>query len=176
MKYAILLLALVAGLLMPDLVRADDFSAGDTAWMLTASALVLFMLLPGLSLFYGGLVGNKNVLSILMQCFTIACTMSLLWFFVGYSLAFSGDGKWIGNLDKAFMAGVTVDSMTGTIPESVFIVFQMTFIMITPALFVGGFAERINFGPMLVFSILWALLVYVPVCHWVWGGGWLGQM
>lgn len=176
MKYAIPLLALVAGLLMPDLVRADDFSAGDTAWMLTASALVLFMLLPGLSLFYGGLVGNKNVLSILMQCFTIACTMSLLWFFVGYSLAFSGDGKWIGNLDKAFMAGVSVDSMTGTIPESVFIVFQMTFIMITPALFVGGFAERINFGPMLVFSILWALLVYVPVCHWVWGGGWLGQM
>lgn len=176
MKYAIPLLVLATGLLMPDAVQADDFSAGDTAWMLTASALVLLMLLPGLSLFYAGLVGNKNVLSILMQCFTIACTMSLLWFVVGYSLAFSGDGKWIGNLDKAFMAGVTVDSMSGTIPESVFIVFQMTFIMITPALFVGGFAERINFGPMLVFSILWALLVYVPVCHWVWGGGWLGQM
>jgi Amt family ammonium transporter len=176
MKYAIPLLALVVGLWMPDVVQADDFSAGDTAWMLTASALVLFMLLPGLSLFYGGLVRNKNVLSILMQCFTIACAMSLLWFVVGYSLAFSGDGKWIGNLDKAFLAGVTADSMTGTIPESVFIVFQMTFIMITPALFVGGFAERINFGPMLVFSILWSLLVYVPVCHWVWGGGWLGQL
>ncbi len=174
--YAISLLVLVVGLWMPDVVQADDFSAGDTAWMLTASALVLFMLLPGLSLFYGGLVRNKNVLSILMQCFTIACAMSLLWFVVGYSLAFSGDGKWIGNLDKAFLAGVTADSMTGTIPESVFIVFQMTFIMITPALFVGGFAERINFGPMFVFSILWSLLVYVPVCHWVWGGGWLGQM
>ena len=176
MMYAISLLVLVVGLWMPDVVQADDFSAGDTAWMLTASALVLFMLLPGLSLFYGGLVRNKNVLSILMQCFTIACAMSLLWFVVGYSLAFSGDGKWIGNLDKAFLAGVTADSMTGTIPESVFIVFQMTFIMITPALFVGGFAERINFGPMFVFSILWSLLVYVPVCHWVWGGGWLGQM
>ena len=176
MTYAISLLVLVVGLWMPDVVQADDFSAGDTAWMLTASALVLFMLLPGLSLFYGGLVRNKNVLSILMQCFTIACAMSLLWFVVGYSLAFSGDGKWIGNLDKAFLAGVTADSMTGTIPESVFIVFQMTFIMITPALFVGGFAERINFGPMFVFSILWSLLVYVPVCHWVWGGGWLGQM
>jgi len=161
--------------LMPAVAIADELNSGDTAWMLTASALVLLMLLPGLSLFYAGLVRSKNVLSILMQCFTIACAMSLLWFVVGYSLAFSGDGAWIGNLDKAFLKGVTVDSMSGSIPESVFVVFQMTFIMITPALFVGGFAERMNFAAMLVFSILWSLIVYVPICHWVWGGGWLAQ-
>ena len=110
-----------------------------------------------------------------MQCFAIACAMSLLWFAVGYSLAFSGDGDWIGNLDKAFLKGVTFDSVSGTIPESVFVVFQMTFIMITPALFVGGFAERMNFAAMLVFSLLWSLIVYIPVCHWVWGGGWLAD-
>lgn len=161
--------------LLPAVAIADELNSGDTAWMLTASALVLFMLLPGLSLFYAGLVRSKNVLSILMQCFTIACAMSLLWFVAGYSLAFSGDGAWIGNLDKAFLRGVTVDSMSGSIPESVFVVFQMTFIMITPALFVGGFAERMNFAAMLVFSILWSLIVYVPVCHWVWGGGWLAE-
>ncbi|MCL4138565.1 UNVERIFIED_CONTAM: hypothetical protein GTU68_036361 [Idotea baltica] len=144
--------------------------------MLTASALVLLMTLPGLALFYGGLVRSRNVLSILMQCFTIACVMSLLWFVVGYSLAFSGDGKFIGNLDKAFLNGVSFDSVSGTIPESVFVVFQMTFIMITPALFIGGFAERVNFSAMFIYSILWSLFVYIPVCHWVWGGGWLGQM
>jgi len=154
---------------------AQELDTGDTAWMLTSSALVLFMLLPGLSLFYAGLVRSKNVLSVLMQCFTIACAMSLVWFAVGYSLAFSGDGNYIGNLDKAFLAGVTVDSMNGSIPESVFIVFQMTFIMITPALFVGGFAERMNFAPMLIFSVLWGLIVYVPITHWVWGGGWLAD-
>lgn len=163
-------------LMLPSVAMAQEINSGDTAWMLTASALVLFMLLPGLSLFYGGLVRSKNVLSILMQCFSIACAMSLLWFVVGYSLAFSGDGAYLGNLDKAFLSGVTFDSVSGTIPESVFVVFQMTFIMITPALFVGGFAERMNFGPMFVFSILWSLLVYIPVCHWVWGGGWLSQM
>ena len=160
---------------LPIVAFANELDRGDTAWMLTSSALVLFMLLPGLSLFYAGLVRSKNVLSVLMQCFTIACAMSLLWFAVGYSLAFSGDGAWIGNLDKAFLKGVTVDSLNGSIPESVFIVFQMTFIMITPALFVGGFAERMNFGSMLVFSLLWGLLVYAPICHWVWGGGWLAQ-
>ena len=139
------LLALGLGsLLLPISAMADQLDTGDTAWMLTASALVLFMLLPGLSLFYAGLVRSKNVLSVLMQCFSIACAMSLLWFICGYSLAFSGDGDWIGNLDKAFLAGVTMDSMSGTVPEPVFIVFQMTFIMITPALFVGGFAERMN--------------------------------
>ena len=163
---------------LPSLCMADELNRADTAWMLTASALVLFMLLPGLSLFYAGLVRSKNVLSVLMQCFTIACAMSLLWFVAGYSLAF-GDGgelnKWIGSLDNAFLKGVTFTAMSGSIPESVFVVFQMTFIMITPALFVGGFAERMNFGPMLVFSILWSLLVYIPVCHWVWGGGWLAD-
>jgi len=157
------------------MANANQIDTGDTAWMLTSSALVLFMLLPGLSLFYGGLVRSKNVLSILMQCFAIACAMSLLWFAVGYSLAFSGDGDWIGNLDKAFLKGVTFDSVSGTIPESVFVVFQMTFIMITPALFVGGFAERMNFAAMFVFSLLWSLIVYIPVCHWVWGGGWLAD-
>ncbi|MGH1540590.1 MAG: ammonium transporter [Arenicella sp.] len=162
-------------LLIPGTAFADELNRGDTAWMLTSSALVLFMLLPGLSLFYGGLVRSKNILSVLMQCFTIACAMSLLWFVVGYSLAFSGDGDWIGNLDKAFLNGVTLTSMSGSIPESVFVVFQMTFIMITPALFVGGFAERMNFGPMLIFSVIWSLVVYIPVCHWVWGGGWLAD-
>ena len=175
MKVREFLLRFLGFALLPSMAMADELSAGDTAWMLTASALVLFMLLPGLSLFYAGLVRSRNVLSILMQCFTIACAMSLLWFAVGYSLAFSGNGAWIGNLDKAFLSGVTVDSMTGSIPESVFVVFQMTFIMITPALFVGGFAERMNFSAMSVFSILWSLIVYVPVCHWVWGGGWLAE-
>jgi Amt family ammonium transporter len=141
--------------------------------MLTSSALVLFMLLPGLSLFYAGLVRSKNVLSVLMQCFAIACAMSLLWFAVGYSLVFSGEGAWIGNLDKAFLAGVTYNSMTGTIPESVFVVVQMTFIKVNPARFVGGFSERMNFTAMFIFSVLWGLLVYIPVAHWVWGGGWL---
>ena len=173
-NYKLLAMALVV-LLLPMMANANQIDTGDTAWMLTSSALVLFMLLPGLSLFYGGLVRSKNVLSILMQCFAIACAMSLLWFAVGYSLAFSGDGDWIGNLDKAFLKGVTFDSVSGTIPESVFVVFQMTFIMITPALFVGGFAERMNFAAMLVFSLLWSLIVYIPVCHWVWGGGWLAD-
>ena len=176
MKICRLLTMALAVLLLPTLAHANEINSGDTAWMLTASALVLLMTLPGLSLFYGGLVRSRNVLSILMQCFTIACVMSLLWFAVGYSLAFSGDGKFIGNLDKAFLNGVTFDSVSGTIPESVFVIFQMTFIMITPALFVGGFAERINFSAMFIYSILWALLVYIPICHWVWGGGWLGQM
>ncbi len=175
MKLRALLATALAFTAMPMSAMADQLDTGDTAWMLTSSALVLFMLLPGLSLFYAGLVRTKNVLSVLMQCFTIACAMSLLWFAVGYSLAFSGDGALIGNLDKAFLSGVTFDSMNGTIPESVFVVFQMTFIMITPALFVGGFAERMNFAAMLIFSVLWGLLVYVPVTHWVWGGGWLAE-
>lgn len=175
MKSHSFLIAALVALLTPAVAFADELNAADTAWMLTASALVLIMTLPGLSLFYGGLVRGRNVLSVLMQCFTISCVMSLLWFVVGYSLAFSGDGAFIGNLDKAFLNGVTTGSLSGTIPESVFIVFQMTFIMITPALFVGGFAERMNFSAMLIYSILWSLLVYIPVCHWVWGGGWLAQ-
>lgn len=175
MKFRTMLVSVLASLALPSIALAQELDTGDTAWMLTSSALVLFMLLPGLSLFYAGLVRTKNVLSVLMQCFAIACVMSLLWFAVGYSLVFSGDGAWIGNLDKAFLSGVTFDSMVGTIPESVFVVFQMTFIMITPALFVGGFAERMNFAAMLMFSVFWGLIVYVPVTHWVWGGGWLAE-
>ena len=169
-------IALLAVLCMPSFAAAQELDRADTAWMLTSSALVLFMLLPGLSLFYAGLVRTKNVLSVLMQCFTLACVMSLVWFVAGYSLAFSGEGAFIGNLDKAFLNGVTFDSLSGSIPESVFVVFQMTFIMITPALFVGGFAERMNFAAMVLFSVLWGLVVYVPVTHWVWGGGWLADM
>jgi Amt family ammonium transporter len=151
---------------------------GDTAWILTSTALVLFMTLPGLALFYGGLVRSRNVLSVLMQCFAICCAVSLLWVAVGYSLAFSDPAVegFIGGLSKAFLAGVGVDSVSGTIPESVWIMFQMTFAIITPALVVGAFAERMRFAAMLWFSILWTLVVYVPVTHWVWGGGWLSAM
>ncbi len=149
---------------------------GNTAWVLTSTALVLFMTLPGLSLFYGGLVRSRNVLSILMQCFAITCLVSLLWFAYAYSLAFGAGNDWIGGLDKAFMAGVEEDSLTGDIPETVFSMFQLTFAIITPALVVGAFAERMKFSAMLLFSALWLTLVYAPVVHWVWGGGWLGQM
>ena len=149
---------------------------GNTAWVLTSTALVLFMTLPGLSLFYGGLVRSRNVLSILMQCFAITCLVSLLWFAYAYSLAFGVGNDWIGGLDKMFMAGVEEDSLTGDIPETVFAMFQMTFAIITPALVVGAFAERMKFSAMLLFSALWLTLVYAPVTHWVWGGGWLGQM
>ena len=174
--------ALVGGLaltFLPLVAGAQELDTGDTAWMLTSSALVLFMLLPGLSLFYAGLVRSKNTLSVVMQCFAIACVASLIWFVVGYSLAFSDGGSmnwFIGGTSKAFLSGVTFDTLSGTIPESVFIVFQMTFVMITPALFVGGFAERIRFGGMLLFTILWIFAVYLPLCHWVWGGGWLSEL
>jgi Amt family ammonium transporter len=155
--------------------------SGDTAWLLTSTALVLFMTLPGLALFYGGLVRSKNVLSVLMQCFAIACAASLLWVVFVYGLAFGDGGAlngWLGGLDMAFMAGVTPDAIhAGTgIPEAVFIMFQLTFAVITPALIVGGFAERMRFSAMLWFSVLWLVFVYAPVCHWVWGGGWLAQM
>lgn len=159
---------------------AGELSAADTAWMLTATALVLFMTLPGLSLFYGGLVRVRNVLSVLMQCFALTALMSLLWFVIGYSLAFgSGDveqGAWIGDLGNVFLAGVTQDGVAGSIPDTLFVMFQMTFAVITPALIVGGFAERMRFSAMLVFSAAWLVLVYAPICHWVWGGGWLGEM
>jgi len=157
---------------------ADGLDSGDTAWMLTSTALVLFMTLPGLALFYSGLVGNRNVLSVMMQCFAIACSASVLWMIVGYTLTF-GEGSLLGGLTgglgQSFLAGVTADSMSGTIPESVFVMFQMTFAIITPALIVGAFAERIRFSAMLLFCMLWLLLVYVPVAHWVWGGGWLAE-
>jgi Amt family ammonium transporter len=168
----------IACLLLPSLALADELNGADTAWILTSTALVLFMTIPGLALFYAGLVRSKNVLSVLMQCFAITCLASLLWFAYGYGLAF-GDGgsmnRWIGGLDL-FMSNVGRDSLSGTIPETVFVMFQMTFAIITPALVVGGFAERMKFSAMLLFSALWLTLVYLPVCHWVWGGGWLGDL
>ena len=149
---------------------------GDTAWLLTASVLVLFMTLPGLALFYGGLVRAKNVLSVLMQCFSIACLVSVLWLIMVYSFAFSGGGAYFGNLDKAFLKGVGVDALSGTIPETVFVMFQLTFAIITPALIVGAFAERMKFSAMFLFSGIWVVIVYAPIAHWVWGGGWLQKM
>jgi Amt family ammonium transporter len=165
--------------MFPSLALADGLDTGDTAWILTATALVLFMTIPGLSLFYGGLVRSKNVLSVLMQCFAITCAVSLVWLICGYSLAFSDGGSmnaWIGGLDHAFFAGIGKDTLEGTLPKSLHGLFQMTFAIITPALIVGAFAERMRFGPMLAFSVLWLLGVYVPVCHWVWGGGWLADL
>ena len=166
----------VAGALLaaPAIALADELNSGDTAWMITATALVLFMTIPGLSLFYAGMVRSKNVLSVFMQCFAITGLMSILWAFYGYSLAFGEGNAFVGGLGKAFLSGVTVDAMSGTIPETVFMTFQMTFAVITPALIVGAFAERMKFSAMLVFMALWLTLVYAPVCHWVWGGGWLG--
>jgi Amt family ammonium transporter len=156
-------------------ISADEINSGDTSWILTSTALVLFMTLPGLALFYGGLVRSKNVLSVLMQCFTIACLISVCWVVYGYSLAFKGDGAFIGDLSALFLNGVERDSMSGTLPESVFITFQMTFAIITPALVVGAFAERMKFSAMCLFSVAWFTLVYLPACHMVWGGGYLGS-
>ena len=165
-------------LVMPTLVMADDLSAGDTAWMLTSTVLVLFMTLPGLALFYSGLVRAKNVLSVLMQCFAVACVASILWMLVVYGLAF-GDGGQLNQIigsGKIFMSGIDLDSLSGSIPETVFFMFQMTFAIITPALIIGAFAERMRFSAVLWFSALWLILVYAPVCHWVWGGGWLAEL
>ena len=156
--------------------QAQKLDTGNTAWILTSTALVLFMTLPGLSLFYGGLVRAKNVLSVLMQCFTIACAVSIVWLVVGYSLVFEAGNAFIGGLGKAFFAGVGVDSLSGNIPETVFAMFQLTFAIITPALIVGSFAERMRFSALLIFSVVWVVVVYAPVAHWVWGGGWLGAM
>jgi Amt family ammonium transporter len=166
---------------MSGFARAETvatLNAGDTAWLITATALVLFMTLPGLALFYAGLVRSKNVLSILVQCFGITCVVSLLWLVAAYGLAFGDGGSaqgLIGSLDKAFFRGVGRDALTGSIPETVFAMFQLTFAIITPALVIGGFAERMRFSAVLWFSILWLLLVYVPIAHWVWGGGWLAK-
>jgi Amt family ammonium transporter len=153
-------------------------NAGDTAWLLTATALVLFMTLPALALFYAGLVRASNVLSVLMHCFAIACLASVLWLVCAYSLAFAPGTPWIGSLSKAFLSGVGRQSLApGTnIPETVFFMFQMTFAIITPALIVGAFVERMKFESVLLFSGLWLLVVYAPVAHWVWGGGWLNAM
>ena len=168
----------VGVLLLPSIGFADELNSGDTAWMITATVLVLFMTIPGLSLFYAGMVRSKNVLSVLMQCFAITGLMSILWALYLYSLAFSDGGSvnaFVGGLDKAFLSGVTVDAMSGTIPETVFMTFQMTFAIITPALIVGAFAERMKFSALLIFMSLWVTICYAPVCHWVWGGGWLGE-
>ena len=161
----------------PLVAGAQELNAGDSAWILTSSALVLFMTLPGLALFYGGLVRTKNVLSVLMQCFAICCMVSVLWLMFLYSLAFGEGGPLIGGLGKAFFIGVEEASMSGTIPETAFAMFQMTFAIITPALVVGAFAERMKFSAMLLFSALWVTLVYAPVCHWVWASdGWLFKL
>lgn len=162
----------------PAFAEEAKLDTGDTAWMLTSTALVLMMTIPGLALFYGGMVRKKNVLAMTMQSFAIACLSTVLWMIVGYSIAF-GDGgglnAFFGGFDKAFLSGLTVDALSGTIPESVFMTFQMTFAIITPALITGAFADRMKFGSMLTFSGLWMVLIYAPVCHWVWGGGFLAD-
>ncbi len=173
------LLGLALLLLMPTMAHAEGLDGANTAWILTATTLVLFMTLPGLSLFYSGLVRSRNVLSVLMQCFAIACAASLVWIICGYSLAFTDGGganNLIGGWSQVLLGNLSEDSLSGDIPESVFVMFQMTFAIITPALIIGAFAERVKFSSMLVFSMLWLLVVYVPITHWVWGGGWLGQM
>ena len=164
------LFAVFMAVIMPTNAFAA-VDSGDTAWILSATALVLFMTLPGLALFYAGLVQSKNVVSVLMHHFAVACLMSVLWVVAGYSLAFSGDGAWVGDLSNLFMGAVTVESVSGTIPESLFGAFQMTFAVITPALIIGAYVERIKFSAVLIFSSLWLLVVYAPVTHWVWGGG-----
>jgi len=165
-------------LLLPSLVFADDgqLNGANTGWILASTALVLLMTLPGLALFYGGLVRKKNVLSILMQCFAIGSISSILWLIVGYSLAFGEGNGFIGDFSKVMMNGITKETLAGDIPESLFMLFQMTFAVITPALIIGGFAERMKFSSVLLFSGLWMLAVYAPVTHWVWGGGWLSKM
>jgi len=165
----------------PFAVAAEPpkLDAANTAWMLTASVLVLFMTLPGLALFYAGLVRMKNVLSVLMQCFAITCIVTLAWVVVGYSVAFGDAGTlnaWYGGFGKSFLSGIEVKTVKGSIPETVFAMYQLTFAIITPALVIGAFAERVKFSGMLMFSLLWLLLVYCPVAHWVWGDGWLQQM
>ena len=171
---------LLSGLLMlPVAASAAELNQANTAWILTSTALVLFMTIPGLSLFYAGLVRSKNVLSVLMQCFAITCVVSILWLAGVYSFIFANGGdlqKFIGGASKVFLPGIGTGSMTGNIPESVYFMFQMTFAIISPALIVGAFAERMKFSAMLWFSSLWLIIVYMPVCHWIWGGGWLADL
>jgi Amt family ammonium transporter len=161
----------------PAVEEVSSLDSGNTAWMLTATALVLFMTLPGLALFYGGLVQSKNVLSVLMHCFAIACLASIIWFTVGYSLALTpgNEDGWIGGQAAFFLQNLSIDSLNGDHPETVWIMFQMTFAIITPGLIVGAFVERIKFSSVLLFSALWLVVVYCPVCYWVWGGGWLAE-
>ena len=174
-KYALTALFLC----LPSLGLADELSGANTSWILTSTALVLFMTIPGLSLFYAGLVRSKNVLSVLMQCFAITCLASITWVVFGYSMSFSDGGsfnQWMGSITQnLFLSDVSRSSMSGDIPETLFVMFQMTFAVITPALVIGGFAERMKFSAVLWFTILWLAVVYFPVCHWVWGGGWLSD-
>jgi Amt family ammonium transporter len=174
MKKALSAVVALAAALSPALAAAQEIDTGATAWLLTATALVLLMTLPGLALFYGGLVRTRNVLSVLMQCFALCCIVSLLWVAFGYSAAFAPGSGFLGGLSKAWLRGVEVDSVSGAIPETVFVMFQLTFAVITPALIIGGFAERMRFSAMLWFSVLWLVVVYIPVTHWVWASdGWL---
>ena len=169
-----LLLTLLAS--MPIGAFGADLNGANTSWILTSTVLVLFMTLPGLALFYGGLVRAKNILSILMQCFAIAGIVSVLWLVAGYSIAFAEGNAYFGGLSKFMLSGVTQGSLSGDIPESLFVLFQMTFAIITPALIIGGFAERMKFSAVLLFSAIWIIVVYAPITHWVWGGGWLAEM
>lgn len=175
--YRLAALSLIT-LLLPSVSGAEEatLNGANTAWILTSTALVLFMTLPGLALFYGGLVRSKNVLSILMQCFAISGVATLVWLVIGYSLAFSDGNAFIGGLSKFMFSGVMENSLAGDLPEPLFAMFQMTFAIITPALIIGAFAERIKFSAVLLFTTLWLIVVYAPITHWVWGGGWLQQM
>ena len=174
MPYLIVILLMFAS---PALAQdaVDVLDSGDTAWMLTSTALVLLMTIPGVALFYGGMVRKKNVLGVVMQSFAITCLVTILWTVIGYSLAFSEGSAYVGGFDRLFLKGMTVDSMSGTIPESVFMTFQMTFAIITPALIAGAIAERMRFSALLWFVGLWSIVVYAPIAHWVWGGGFLGN-
>jgi Amt family ammonium transporter len=169
---------LALGAATPALAQDAKLDTGNTAWMLTSTALVLMMTIPGLALFYGGMVRKKNVLATVMQSFAITCLVTILWMIVGYSLAFTDGGAfngWVGGFGKVFLTGMTVDALSGTIPESVFMVFQMTFAIITPALIAGAFADRMKFSAMLLFIGAWSIIVYAPITHWVWGGGFLAD-
>jgi Amt family ammonium transporter len=160
----------------PAAAQEAVLDTGDTAWILMSTALVLFMTIPGLALFYGGLVRTKSVLSVLMQCMVLTAAITLVWYAFGYSLAFDEGGPFVGGLSKAFLAGISADVLAGTIPEILFVAFQMTFAIITPALMIGAFVERIKFSGMLMFSLLWLVVVYLPACHMVWGGGYLAEL
>ena len=169
-------LMLLTTILFPSIGFTDELSSGDTAWILTSTALVLFMTLPGLALYYGGLVRTKNVLSVLIQCFAIACIVSVIWVIYGYSLAFKGGGHFFGDLSSLFLNNIDRDSISGSIPETVFVMFQMTFAIITPALVIGAFVERVKFATVCLFTIFWLTAVYLPACHMVWGGGYLSEL
>jgi Amt family ammonium transporter len=167
-------LLIAVSLMLPAAAMAQDIDGGDTAWIMTSTALVLFMTIPGLSLFYGGLVRVRNVLSVLMQCFSITCVATLVWLICGYSLAFSEGNAFVGGFSNVLFANVMEETVSGSIPESLFALFQLTFAVITPALIFGGFAERVKYSGVMLFSVLWLLLVYAPITHWVWAeGGWL---